>query len=540
MDYRGFWNLVRARWLVLITFALLGTIGAAGFTLTRQVDYSARAELFVASVGSDNSSDLAQGGNYSQQQARIYSVVATREVVLGPVIETLGLDTTAKELASRVTASVPLNTSLITIEVSDTSPARAADTANSIATSLVNTVIRLVPKRTDGTTPVRLETIQSATAPSVSSAPGRVVFLVGGLLAGIVAGLAFILLRELSSTRVRTAEQILQVEDLPLLGSVVHDRRASSAPLVPPSGSGTPRFEEYRQIRTNLPTTPDGPGGNIIVITSAIPGEGRSITAANLALAIAATNNSICLVEGDLRRPSFSDYFAVSSDVGLSDVLRSTVPLDDALVKTERGVALLPAGSGVDNPSELLASDQTTVTLAELSLRFDIVLVDTPAILPVTDAAILAKSARHAILVVGASQVELREFQGAVDALAAANATVIGVVLNDVPARAAGRYRGAYARRRFARSQGSASRAAVPAAAQPGSSEHDSRASALEVGGASRSPIEAKAPAAPRPSANSTSRTGVITVDPGNRGGTKTRARPSKTYRVSKDSASEE
>ena len=89
VDHRGVWNLLRSRWVALITFTILGVIAASVYVLTTEPEYSAESELFVSAIGSDNTSDLAQGSNYSQQQARNYSIMATRQIVLDPVITAL-------------------------------------------------------------------------------------------------------------------------------------------------------------------------------------------------------------------------------------------------------------------------------------------------------------------------------------------------------------------------------------------------------------------------------------------------------------------
>lgn len=447
MDHRGFFDLIRSKWLVLVSFALLGTIAATAYAALDENEYSAQAELFVATVGSDNASDLAQGSNYSQQQARIYSVVATRQEVLQPVIERLDLDTTVRDLSGQVSVSVPLNTSLITISVADTDPERAAETADAVASSLIDSVIRLVPKRSDGTTPVRLETIQNAIVPTVPSGPGLAVLLVGGLLAGVVAGLAVIVLRELSSPRVRTRDQVRHVDGLAVLGSVVHDRQVGRSPLAARPGSA--RFEEFRQIRTNLKLAAQAGSQNVFVITSSIPREGRSTTAANLAVALAASGDTVCLVEADLRSPSLARTLGMDATEGFTSVVAGEAVLDDALrTWGDDGLRVLLSGPIPHNPSEFLESAGALEVLDELSERFDFLLLDVPPLLPVADAAVLAGAFGSAVLVVGSGDVETSELRSSVEGLRAADVVVLGAVLNNVPQRAAGRFRDRYARRR--------------------------------------------------------------------------------------------
>lgn len=446
MDHRGFWTLIRSRWLVLVVFTLFGTVAGFSYVTVTEREYTAQAELFVATVGSDNSSDLAQGSTYSQQQARLYSVLATRQEVLAPVISQLELNTTTRELSRRVSASVPLNTSLITIAVSDTSPDRAAATANGVADSLVRAVIRLVPKRSDGTTPVRLNSIQDATAPEQPSAPSSTLAVLGGVMGGLLAGLAFVVLRELASAKVRSADQVIALTGAPILGAIVHDRSAVRTPLLGNASLGLPRPEEYRQLRTNLRFVQAREQTNVVVITSSIPREGRSLTAANLAITMAVSGNTVCLIECDLRRPSLSSYFDLSGDVGLTTILSGDSTPEEAMQNWgDAGLRIITAGPIPANPSELLESEQMLEVIDALRRQFDYVVVDTPPVLPVTDAVIVARAYGGAVLVVGAERIEARELRDAIETLRAAGTEVVGTVLNNVPARLAGRHRNAYA-----------------------------------------------------------------------------------------------
>ncbi|TFB63530.1 polysaccharide biosynthesis tyrosine autokinase [Cryobacterium sp. TMT1-62] len=444
VDQRGFWNLLRSRWVALVTFTILGVIAASVYVLTTEPEYSAEAELFVSAIGSDSTSDLAQGSNYSQQQARNYSIMATRQIVLDPVITALGLKTTVGELGDRVSASVPLNTSLISIAVTDTSPDRAAATADAVATSLVNTVIRLVPKRSDGTTPLRLESVQSATTPTAPSAPSPSIALASGLLGGFVAGLGFILLRELTSAKVRTAEQLRQF-GLTLLGTIVYDRGSVNNPLVPQRGFSPIRAEEFKQVRTNLHFLQANERHKVFVVTSSIPGEGKSVTAANLAITLAASGSLVCLVEADLRRPSLADYFDLEGSVGLSTILAHDADVDDVLQSWgPDGLQILLSGQVPPNPSELLSSTHAQQVFASLRDRFNVVVIDCPPLLPVTDAAILGRYFGGAVLVVGSGKVETRELRKAVESLKTAGTPLLGAILNLAPARLLGRNRGRY------------------------------------------------------------------------------------------------
>ena len=446
MDHRQFWNLVGSRWIVLVAFALVGLVAGAGYSLATPKVFSAESELFVSVAGIDNTSDLAQGGAFSQQQARNYSQIATKQLVLEPVISSLGLTSSVKSLALNVSVTVPLNTSIISIVVTDSSPVGAANIANAIATSLVDEVIKLVPKKSDGTTPVRLKPLQNATPPSDPSAPNAGISLLLGLLAGVLAGLVLIILREMASTRVRGIDQILELAGVPVLATVVHDRGAARAPLLKAELLSSARSEEFRQLRTNLLAIKGNDSPLAVLVTSSIPREGKSVTAANLAIAMAATGRTVCLVDADLRTPAVARLFGLdAARSGLADVLAHGTEVTDALhLWGSTTLSILPSGPVPPNASELVGSKAAVALIARLRQEFDVVIIDSPALLPVTDGAILAGIVREALLVVGAGQVESKELRRSLELLNSSDSALVGTVFNRAPARSHRRFRASY------------------------------------------------------------------------------------------------
>jgi capsular exopolysaccharide synthesis family protein len=433
VDNRRLWSAVRSRWFVVAVLALVGIAVAGAYVLVTKPQYSANAQLYVSAIGSDNPTDLAQGGNYAQQQARDYSNIATKQIVLSPVISTLGLKTTVSKLGDRVAASVPLNTSIISLQVTDTSPDRAAATANAVATSLVNAVVKIAPERSDGTTPISLEIVQHATVPSSPDAPNAKIALLLGLLAGLILGVIVVVLRELATIPVRDSEQVAHITGAPILGTVVQDGAAVTHPLVAQRGIGAFRAEQYRQIRTELSSLRDTT--STFVFTSAVPDEGKSVTAANVAIAFAAAGQTVCLVDANLRAPSLHRLFEVEVATGVADVLAGRATLDSAVQKWgDTSLSLLLASESTPSSSELLSSVTAGKVFASMMDKYDILVIDTPSLLPATDAAILADQFGGAIVVARAGKVKARELRIATDMVTSRGTPVLGVILNRVPA----------------------------------------------------------------------------------------------------------
>lgn len=444
MDIGGTWSLLRTHWVTITAAALLTTIVAAGYLLLTPPEFSARSELFLAVENGSTTQELSQGSNYSQQQARNYSALATRAMVLEPVVTKLNLTETPSQLSRKINASVPLNTSLITITVTDTDPQRAQAIANAAGDSLADSVRKLVPSRRDGTSPVKLQVVQPAVAPTAPSTPSGILVLVFAALVGLLLGVGFLVIRERVSAKVRSADQLKHIDGVTVLGSIAYDRRALTHPMLP-AGAETPRAEEFRQVRTNVRFLQTDQAHKAFVVTSAISGEGKSTTAANLAATLAASGSSVCLVEADYRRPRLQSYLDLEGSVGLTSVITGEVTLDEALQPWgPDNLQVLLAGDIPPNPSEVLGSAHAEAAIRELTERFDVTIIDCPPLLPVTDAALVAKLIGGAVLVVGTGRVGMREFRRASDNLASVGAQLLGVIVNFVPQGAVGHYRQLY------------------------------------------------------------------------------------------------
>jgi capsular exopolysaccharide synthesis family protein len=182
------------------------------------------------------------------------------------------------------------------------------------------------------------------------------------------------------------------------------------------------------------------------VITSPLPAEGKTRTAVNLALAIAQAGQRVVLVEADLRRPRVNRYLGLIDDVGVTTVLLGRVTVDEALQRFgELPLEVLASGRQPPNPSELLASDRMRLLIKELRDRADVVVIDAPPLLPVTDAAVLAREADGTMLVIRHGRTTFDQIDRAIESLRLAGARLVGSVVNMVPAKGRDSYAYAYA-----------------------------------------------------------------------------------------------
>lgn len=410
-----------------------------------QPTYTSETQLFVATQSSGSVTELQQGNSFSQARVQSYVKTVSSPLVLQPVIDTLGLGSTAAELSKRVTASTDLNTVLINIAVSDKSPVQAAAIAEAVADSLIRTVDSLEKPKSGGSSPVSLSVVKPAVAPTVPSGPNTRLNLVIGLLAGLALGAGGALLRSTLDTRIRGEADVRQISDVSVLGGIAFDQDATRKPLLTQAAPQSPRAESFRQLRTNLQFANVSAHAKTVLVTSSIPGEGKSTTATNLAIALAQSGRSVCLVDADLRRPMVSEYLGLDRSVGLTTALVGGFDVAEALQHWgEDKLYVLASGMIPPNPSELLGSQEMKRLIERLEDSFDSVVIDAPPLIPVTDAAVLAQHVGGVIMVAAAQTVRRQELQKSLNALQLVGAVVLGIVLNRVPIKGADAYSYSY------------------------------------------------------------------------------------------------
>lgn len=441
MDLRDYLTVLRARKL-LIAFCALVMIGlAAIFTWSATPQYASSARLFVSTSGSDDTQAL-QGSQFSLQRVKSYADLLTGQQIAKRVVDELKLDESPKDLAEQISATSKLDTVILTVTVTDPSPERAKMLVDAVSEQFVSYVAELeTPPGKDEAT-IKATVVDPGTEPTspVSPRPQRNLAL--GLVLGLLIGVGVALLRETLDTSVKTIKQLEDLTEAPVLGSITYDRDAERNPLIDDLGTYAPRVEGFRVLRTNLQFIDPDQQRKVFVITSSLPEEGKTTTATNLALTLAEGGERVALVEADLRRPKISHYLNLEGSVGLTTVLVGRLPLHEAMQTTAQhpGLDVLSSGRTPPNPAELLKSHAMSTVIKELREDYDIVLIDAPPLLPVTDAALLASQADGAILVVRHGKTTTDQVRAAAERLTAVGSVPAGVIFNMTPARGAGAY----------------------------------------------------------------------------------------------------
>ncbi|WP_285105443.1 polysaccharide biosynthesis tyrosine autokinase [Promicromonospora sp. MEB111] len=434
--------ILRKRWLSIAAAVVVGLCVAALASVLATPTYQAVAQVYVSVRGGASVDDLVQGSAYTGRQVQSYAALATSPRVLSPVIEELGLGVTPQELASGVAVEQPPDTVLITLTVTDESPDRAARIADAVAESLATVVQELEQTGEAQESPVQISTVREAVVPTHPVSPRVALNLALGLALGLLVGVGAAVLRDLLDTRIRSVAQVEAITDASVIGAIAFEEDAVEHPLIIQGSPQGPRAEAFRRLRTNLQFLEAGGSSPTFVVSSALPGEGKSTTSINLAITLADMGSRVVVVDADLRRPSVSRYMGLEGAVGLTTVLIGRATIDDA-VQTwgNRNLSVLASGQVPPNPSELLGSPAMAEVLRELERRYDAVIIDTAPLLPVTDGAVLAKLAGGAVIVVGAGLTHRHQLAEALDALAKAGTGAHGVIVNRLPLEEQGDYR---------------------------------------------------------------------------------------------------
>ncbi|MBM6860093.1 CpsD/CapB family tyrosine-protein kinase [Clostridium saudiense] len=190
--------------------------------------------------------------------------------------------------------------------------------------------------------------------------------------------------------------------------------------------------ESYRTLRTNIQYSSFDNEYRTIVVTSSEPGEGKTVTSGNLALALAQGENKVLLVDCDMRKPSIHKNFRISNESGLTDLLLHKKTMEQVMVNYNKNLTIVPAGRVSPNPSEMLGSRAMGTFLEEMKNHFDYIVMDTPPLGAVTDAQVLSTKVDGTILVVKAGATKKDVVINSVNLIKKVNGNLIGTVLNGV------------------------------------------------------------------------------------------------------------
>jgi capsular exopolysaccharide synthesis family protein len=420
-------------WVFLVSLGL--ALAVAMVINVRTPPVYASAVTFFFTNPSTLSADLYPASMFSQGRLNSYAAVLTSDRITVPLASTPGLGLTPREIGERISSEAVPNTVMLRVTVQDRSPARAQLLATALVPQVEAVISELESTNAKGQPVVRVEVVAGPRLEDDPVAPRPLNNLAMAAMVGLIAGAALTVAREVTDSAVRSVDALQALVSAPVLARVPVDAEAPTGvgPFI--SDTNSPRAEALRQLRANLQYVDSDRAAQVIAVTSAVPGEGRSATACSLALLFAESGRRVLVVDAELRRPRLAAFLGRENAAGLSTILAGGASVDQALQPWGAGLWLLSAGHSPPNPSELLSSPRMAEVVEELRGRFDIVIVDCPPLLAVTDAAVIAARSDGALLVVRSRKTKNAQVTAAARALHAVDARILGCVLNMVPAK---------------------------------------------------------------------------------------------------------
>jgi capsular exopolysaccharide synthesis family protein len=439
VELRYYLDLLRRWWWLLIGVTLVFAAIVYYLTDLQPRVYRATTTIFVnqsAAPGAITYSDAL----LNQQLVKTYSQMAEQPVVLEQVLQRLPIALMVSDLSNMVSAQPIRDTQLIQISVTGNHPVMMTDIANATAEVFVEQQrAELPPEQASA-----LRIAQPALLPTTPIGPNplRNAILAGFLGLMLAAGL--VMAYEYLDDKIKTPSDMEAVAGLTTLGVVTnqHGRKAQKIDLVTATAPRSTVAEAYRMVRTNLEFASIDRRLKTILITSANPKEGKSTTAANLATVLAQGGKQVILVDADLRKPSLHHIFGKVNRIGLTNAL--VLGIEDVerhLLETgTENLRLLTSGPMPPNPAEVLSSSRFTALIESLSTQADVVIIDSPPVLAVTDPMIIAARVDGTVLVVDSKKTRSSALHDAMEALSKSGTHMLGGVLNKAGGRSGGYY----------------------------------------------------------------------------------------------------
>ena len=431
MDLRDYLRILRRGWPILLACVVLGLAAGVGITLLTTKEYQADTSIIVAAASNSSASDLNNGNTFTQDRVQSYVDIANSPLVTEPLIQKYDLPYSRQQFAAKISADAPLNKSIVNVHVTDTNPRTAMTLANEVVNQFKAVIVNLEQTDVTGRPVVKVTIYSPADLPTSPVSPNKVLDVGLGFVVGLLVGIGVIVLRDVLDNTVKGPEDFEDL-DVPVLGMVPLDKRTQRVPVAFRGDPHSVRSEAYRHLRTNLQFVNVDDAPRVIAVTSAIPGEGKSTTAMNLAAALAEAGHRVCLVEADLRRPTIAKTLGLVPEVGFTTVLINKATLSDALQNAGRNLAVLTSGAIPPNPSELLISEQARSVIKAVSELVDYTIIDTAPLLPVADGAEVAAMADATLVVHKAGSTTHEQAARCIEALEKVGEKPVGVVLNMV------------------------------------------------------------------------------------------------------------
>lgn len=464
--------IVTGWWIVAI--ALIAGLGLAMVYNSISTPVYASSVKFFVSTQTDVGGSALAADEFAQRRINSYVQLLTSESMARQIIASSGVDLSVAEVSSRINAYSDPETVLLGVEIQDTDKDRSFALARAVADEFGQLVSTLDNRGDAELANVKLNVVSGPTLNEDAISPKKPLNLVLGAIVGLALGATIAIVRKTSRRAIGTAAELEDALELPVLASV---------PRLRPRGSATRPGEEGRDPaeRVGLPVERlvaslgldvAKPRQQVIQVSSAHTGDGRSLVTGYLGMALTRFHAKVLIIDADLTHPSLSAAFGQADAPGLSDYLAGRAEAEDVIVQTSTpGLSIIPAGRAHVDAAPGFAAARFAQLIEYVRSTSDVAVVDTAPLIPRIDASLIGRLSDGAVLVVGRDRATRPQLLRGMEALAPAGTLVLGAVLNSAPRPP--RQRGGARTRRDAQLQ---TLLAQPAAAPPSTTRRTARA----------------------------------------------------------------
>ena len=457
------WNIIKKNAAFIIVVTLICAIGS--FFITRYFIpklYTSSIQLYVDTSNDDenkNNLNILSEQTYAQNLVATYIKMLNTNTFYTELSEHINNKYTAKQLSEMVSFSSDEKTEIFDAKVTTSSPNDSKLIADAVGKVAPEAISRLKSKAT-------LKIVDYAQLPTAPSSPNEIKNVIIAMIAGLVISVGISLLRAFLDKKMRYNEEMTMIGDIPILAAIPKfdavnksnkKKEGVSMKKYPKRGSfqdvklnaeavGFQIKESYKKARTNIAYSIVKKGCKMVSITSSSKSEGKTITAVNIAIALAQqVDTRVLIIDCDLRRPRIQSVLEIPVDKGITNYLNFECEVSDIVYTSKLdNLDAICCGTIPPNPSELLSSDNMKELIKELSKQYDYIIFDTPPIGVVIDALPIIKQTDGVVVIVRDNVTDIRDYKKTIDILKRSEANIIGVIFNDVEPVGKRKYGGGY------------------------------------------------------------------------------------------------
>ena len=429
-------GLQRQGWLYLALISVVGTICFVVAQFCYKPYYEAYTTFTVNTVSTVNYNSRSQKNNATYRMGQVFPYILTSDALRSLVMEDMGFDE-KQGMPAEILASVVNDTNLVTLKVRSEDPQIAYDTLRS--------VLRNYPSISDlAIGDVKLKQMDESGFPAEpANIPGGKRAAALGMMLCALCCIGLLVLKSVTRTSIRTEGELTRYFNVEYMGnmpSVVFKKRSRiKEPVVAIDADGIPFafVEAIRTIRHRVEREAQKYGAKTILVTSALPSEGKTTTATNLAIALANRQNYVLLIDGDLRNPSVLPALGLEqTEWGMVDLLSGKCKPKQVLIpyKNRKHLTIIPGGKPIDNTTLLWSSEYAEKLLKAFRNKFDYVIIDAPPSAILSDASLIARYTDSCVYVVRQDFASIDTLREGMEMFTGTGCKLLGCVLNHAEA----------------------------------------------------------------------------------------------------------